>query len=163
MKKSKKRKRVERPAQASYSQLAIKAACILGGMVVGTQIKKFVEKKNNVSGTDLFGLDGDLSKYTAAGVVTAAGVIGALFVPNKIVKDIALGTALVGGAGIINTATGKQVVTLGDADDSQPNPVILPGIGSPEPEYPYLPGIGSEEEPIQEEPVLSGSNEILTY
>jgi hypothetical protein len=120
----------------------LKAACVLGGVVLGSQIQKFVEKKNAVSGTDLFGLDGDLSKYTASGIVTAAGVIGSFFVPNKIVKDVALGTAIAGISKIINTATGKQIVALGDTDENPNAPIILPGIGAAE-ELPYLPGIGA--------------------
>ena len=127
-----------------------------------------MEKKNSVSGTDLFGLDGDISKYTASGIVTAAGVIGAMFVPNNVVKDIALGTAVAGAAGIINTATGKSIVALGDTEENTNSAIILPGIGEAEDEYPYLPGIGSEEvlptnsdSPI--EPILQGTEKPSLY
>ena len=47
-------------------------------------------------------------------------------------KDISLGIAVAGGAGLLNAATGKSIVALGDTED-QPLQII-PGIGDMEEE-----------------------------
>ncbi len=112
----------------NYKSIAQRALCIIGGMAVGTAIKNAIGKKG-VNGTDLLGLDGQTSAYTTPAIVAAAGVATMAFAKkNQMLKDAALGVIATGGAGIINAATGKSLVALGDTED-QPIVPLLPGIG----------------------------------
>ncbi|MBR6250486.1 MAG: hypothetical protein IKR17_04725 [Bacteroidales bacterium] len=120
----------------SYKSIAQRALCIIGGMAVGTAIKNTIGKKS-VNGTDLLGMDGATSAYTTPAIVAAAGLAGMTMAKNQMLKDAALGMLATGGAGIINAATGKSLVSLGDTED-QPVVPLLPGIGDPI-EYDQLP------------------------
>ena len=114
---------------------------ILLGVAIGSQVKKFVEKKDAVSGTDLLGLDGETSKFTTPFLVCAAGSVATLLAKNnKHLRNIALGISVAGGAGLVNAFSDKPVVSLGNPDEYVP--VMLPGIGSPA-DVPMLPGIGT--------------------
>ena len=150
MEKEKKKRRKRRSAlngtstrqgfsKNSLMDSALQVGEILAGVVIGSQIKKFVEKKDAVSGTDLLGLDGETSKYTSPLAVCLAGAVVTVFAPNKHLKNIALGLTVAGGAGLVNAISGKSVVALGDTDENAP--IVLPGIGSTE-HIPALPGIG---------------------
>ena len=135
----------QRMSKSSLMDTAVQIGGILTGVVIGSQVKKFVEKKDAVSGTDLLGLDGETSKYTTPFLVCAVGAaITMLARNNKLVKNLALGATVAGGAGLVNAFVGKSVVALGTADDNQP--IMLPGIGN----IPMLPGIGSDEIAIPE-------------
>ncbi|MDR1544908.1 MAG: hypothetical protein LBS50_11015 [Prevotellaceae bacterium] len=122
--------------------LATKAACVIGGVIIGSQIKKLIENKN-VAGEDLLGLSGETSKYTSAAIITAAGVAGAMLVKNKLVRDAAIGTVAVGAVSFLNTATGKNIVALGDPENGEP--YVLPAVAGT-----MIPGIGAVaiDEPI---------------
>ncbi|MBE6341459.1 MAG: hypothetical protein E7069_12115 [Bacteroidales bacterium] len=119
----------------NYKSIAQRALCIIGGMAVGTAIKNTIGKKG-VNGTDLLGLDGSTSAYTTPAIVAVAGLAGMTMAKNQMLKDAALGMIATGGAGIINAATGKTLVSLGDTED-QPIVPLLPGIGDIE--YDTLP------------------------
>lgn len=136
-----------RPAKTNtLADTALQVGCILGGLVVGSQVKNLVAKKDAVSGTDLLGLDGETSKLVTPSLVLAAGVaLTALSKGNKHVKNIALGVTIAGGAGLVNAVSGKPVVALGAADDgSDYSPVVLPGVGrAGTADMPILPGVGN--------------------
>jgi hypothetical protein len=146
-KKKKTRRRImsgikERMSKSSLLDSGVQIAEILFGVVLGTQAKKLVEKKDVVSGTDLLGLDGETSKFTTPLLVCVAGSIITLLAKNhKHARNIALGITVAGGAGLVNTLSGKSLVSLGDADDNPP--VVLPGVGN----IPMLPGIGDVDIP----------------
>ena len=135
------------------SELAVKTLCTLGGVIVGSQIKKLVEKKDDASGTDLLGLNGDMSKYVSSGIVAAAGAAGVMLLKNKYAREFANGTFVAGVGSIINIASGKSIVALGNAEEDDNTPYILPvvngalpGIGAAASERKYgtaLPGIGN--------------------
>lgn len=116
----------------NFSELAKRAACVAAGLVVGSQISKLVSGNRSVDGTDLLGLSGTASKYTTPAIVAAAGFLGSSMSSNPMMKDISLGIAVAGGAGLLNAATGKSIVALGDTED-QPLQII-PGIGDMEEE-----------------------------
>lgn len=111
----------------SYKSIATRALCIIGGMAAGTAIKNTIGKKD-VSGTDLLGLSGETSAFTTPAIVAAAGVAAMMMSKNQMLKDAGLGLVATGGAGILNAATGKTLVSLGDTED-QPIVPLLPGIG----------------------------------
>lgn len=139
--------------KTNFGTLAKTAACILGGVMAGSQITKFVEKKDNVSGTDLLGLDGDLSKYASGAIPLLLGAVGTGTIKNSIARNIALGITVAGAARLINAATGKSIVALGDAEDGS-TPYLLPELpmnGAPVETYSALPGIG---DPYEEVPGL---------
>ena len=131
----------QRTSKSSILDSAIQIGGILAGVVLGSQVKKLVEKKDAVSGTDLLGLDGETSKFTSPLLVCAVGGAAAMLAGNKHLKNLALGVTVAGGAGLVNALSGKSLVSLGDADDNAP--VILPGIGN----VPMLPGIGENNIP----------------
>jgi hypothetical protein len=126
-------------SKSSLMESGLQIGEILLGVALGSQVKKFVEKKDAVSGTDLLGLDGETSKYTTPVLVCVAGGLAAMFAKNnKHLRNVALGISVAGGAGLVNAMSGKSLVALGDADDNAP--IVLPGIGN----VPMLPGIGND-------------------
>ena len=131
------KKRKKKVSSVFNGSTLMKAAGLITGLVAGAQIKKMVEQKDAVSGTDLLGLDGKISKFTSPAIVAAAGLAGAAFMKNDFLKNVGMGIAVAGGAGLVNAATGKDIVTLGSADEQ---PVFLPGVGSDDvPQYDELP------------------------
>ena len=126
----------QRMTKSSLLDSAVQIGEILAGVILGSQVKKFVEKKDVVSGTDLLGLDGETSKFTTPLLVCVAGGLTAMLAGDKHLKNVALGITVAGGAGLVNTLSGKPLVSLGEADDNPP--VMLPGVGN----IPVLPGIG---------------------
>lgn len=144
MKKRKKRRSslngiTRSTSRASLLDSGLQIGEILFGVLLGSQVKKLVEKKDAVSGTDLLGLDGVTSKYTSPFLVCVAGGVTAMFAKNnKHMRNVALGISVAGGAGLVNAFSDKPLVSLGTADDNPP--IILPGIGN----VPMLPGIGSD-------------------
>lgn len=131
---------------STLADTAMQVGCILGGLVVGSQVKNLVAKKDAVSGTDLLGFDGETSKFVTPSLILAAGAaLTALSKGNKHVKNIALGVTIAGGAGLVNAISGKPVVALGAADDgSDYSPVVLPGVGrAGTADTPVLPGVGN--------------------
>lgn len=128
----------------ALADTAMQVGCILGGLVVGSQVKNIVAKKDAVSGTDLLGFDPATSKFLTPSLVLAAGAaLTALSQGNKHVKNIALGVTIAGGAGLVNAVSGKSVVALGTAEEDEYAPVVLPGIGTASADMPVLPGIGN--------------------
>ena len=148
-KKRRKSSCVHTPSSATgLKGIATKALSIIGGLAVGTYVKNFVGKKD-VSGTDLLGLSGDASAYTTPAIVTAIGVGAMMYSKNAIVKDVALGVAVAGGSGLINSFMGKSVVSLGDAEDM--------------PAVPLLPGIGDVDPNIRYDQLPSENEQVTTY
>ena len=111
--------------------IAKRGLAILGGLAVGSYVKSFIGKKDAASGTDLLGLSGSTSSLAAPLIVTGIGVAGINFAKDALIKDVALGVAISGGAGVLNAATGKSIVSLGSAEE-QPIVPLLPGMGDVE-------------------------------
>jgi len=156
-------------SKSSLLDSGVQIGEILLGVALGSQVKKFVEKKDAVSGTDLLGLDGETSKYTTPLLVCVAGGVGTMLAKNnKHLRNVALGLSVAGGASLVNAFSNKALVSLGGADDN--SPVLLPGIGN----IPMLPGIGESDIPgmpsnydYSLDPTLvqqpSGDTEIVEY
>jgi len=131
-----------RTSRSSILDSGIQIGEILLGVALGSQVKKFVQKRDAVSGTDLLGLDGETSKYTTPLLVCVAGGVATILAKNnKHFRNVALGITVAGGASLVNTFSDKPVVSLGTTDDNPP--VLLPGIGN----IPMLPGIGNNDIP----------------
>ena len=132
----------KKSSKSSIMDSVVQIGEILAGVVIGSQVKKLVEKKDAVSGTDLLGLDGETSKFTSPLLVCVAGGLATMLANNKHLKNVALGLTVAGGAGLVNTLSGKAVVALGDTEEVPP--VVLPGVGNAA-YVPALPGIGNTE------------------
>lgn len=132
----------------NYKGVAMRGACILGGLIAGTYVKQFISKKG-VNGTDLLGLEGSTSKIASPAIVTAAGFAVNTMAKNPMLKDAALGMIAAGGAGILNAVSGKSIVSLSGTED-QPEEVL-----------PQLPGLGADEERVMYDD-LPTDNELLT-
>jgi hypothetical protein len=133
-------------ARNNYKSVAMRGACILGGLIAGTYVKNLIAKKDATNGTDLLGLSGDTSAVAAPAIITAAGFAANAAAKNQMLKDVALGMVAAGGAGLLNAVTGKSVVSLSGAED-QPIEV--------------LPGLGIDEEKVMYDE-LPTDNELLT-
>lgn len=151
MAKRKRRKSASQPCAttgSSVKSIATRALSIIGGLVAGTYVKKFIGNKD-VSGTDLLGLSGDTSAYVTPAIVTAVGVGGMMYSKNAILKDVCLGVAVSGGAALVNAVTGKSLVSLGSAEDM--------------PTVPLLPGIGDVDANIRYDQLPSENEQVQTY
>lgn len=88
-------------------------AGIIVGVAAGSQAKKALSKAASSQ------LEGDSAKnYIIPGVLAVGGIVAHAFSEHKFLKAASLGLTAVGGAGLVNEVTGKQVVALGDVDDS---------------------------------------------
>ncbi|MDR2963992.1 MAG: hypothetical protein LBU90_10240 [Bacteroidales bacterium] len=156
MKKRKTSRRTSRGTNSkkasSLTSVALVAGEAMVGMVIGSQIKKFVEKKDVVSGTDLLGLDGATSKFTSPLIATAAGVAAIMLSKNQHIANIGFGAALAGGVGLVNAAAGKSIVALGAAEDED----VTVGAS---PQLPALPGIGAWDTAVRDVPGIPTSFE----
>lgn len=132
----------QRMSRTSLLDSGLQVGEILLGVALGSQVRKFVAKKDAVSGTDLLGLDGETSKYSTPLLVCVAGGVATMLAKNnKHLRNVALGLTVAGGASLVNAFSDKALVSLSGTDDNPP--VILPGIGN----APMLPGIGSDDIP----------------
>lgn len=116
--------------KAEWKDTALSAAGVITGVAVSGFIKKSLTKET----LEGLGLNGEVSNYVVPGVLTAIGIAGAGFVSDKFTRSAALGITAVGGAGLLNELAGKEVVSLGNAEQ-----VAIPGIGS---NRKAIPGIG---------------------
>ncbi len=115
----------------NYKGVAQRGLSIIAGLAIGTYAKKFVGQKDATSGTDLLGLSGDTSAIASPAIITVAGFAVNTMSKNPILKDVGLGMIAAGGAGMLNAATGKSIVSLNGTDDQpvEALPVALPGLG----------------------------------
>lgn len=111
-----------------------KVTGLVAGLAAGTFANNKLAKKD-LNGEDAIGLSGTASKFFAPAVLTLGGLFVQQMTDNSFLKNVALGVAAAGGAGLLNAATNKTLVSLnGDADyETQ----CIPGMG--EVTYPELP------------------------
>lgn len=115
----------------------------MGGVAVGlaaaTILNTFLQKKTNLSGGDtILGLDGTTGKYVLPTIIGAVGVIGHQLVKGDFAKDVAIGVAAAGAAGLINKLTEKAIVSLSGDEE------MIPGLGAADVTYEQLPVYGGE-------------------
>lgn len=134
-KKNSRRRRSTSAHTGGYMGIAKRGLCVVAGLAAGTYVKNFIGQRS-VNGTDLLGLSGDMSQYTTPAIVTAVGAVGLTMCKNPMLKDVALGVVAAGGAGLVNAATGKALVSLSGTED-QPVVPLLPGIGDVDPNIRY--------------------------
>ncbi len=111
-----------------------KVGCILGGVIIGSAIGNAIGKKDAVSGVDLLGLDGDTSGYTTPALISLVGATACHMAKSDMLKHVGMGIMASGGAKLVNTISGKSLVSLAGAEDESTSetPVLLPGIGDVE-------------------------------
>jgi hypothetical protein len=127
-----------------WGNLAVKTASVMGGVIAASQIGKLVEKESAVNGVDLFGLRGETSKYATGAVITAAGVLASVFVKNKTVRNVALGVTVAGASKLLNVASNKSIVALGNVvDNAISSTPFLPPISGVNDFKTRLPGMGA--------------------
>lgn len=114
-------------SKVNWAAMATKIACTLAGVAAGSYASGLIGKKDEVSGTDLLGLDGDTSNYVAPLVTAAAGGVLYASTRDENIRNVAVGIMAAGGAKVVNKLAGKSLVSLNGTDEEQP--VIVPGIG----------------------------------
>ncbi len=102
------------------------------GLAVATALNTFLQKKTNLNGDTLVGLDGTTSKFVVPAGIGALGVIGSQLVKGEFAKDVAVGVAAAGAAGLVNKLTEKAIVSLSGDE-------MIPGLGDATPQYEQLP------------------------
>lgn len=125
---------------AGVTNYVKKGAALVGGIALGSIINKFVGKKDSVSGTDLLGLNGTLSKYSTPAIVVGIGLAAHAVCKNENLKTIALGIGAAGGANLINAALGENKISLSGTDDP-----MLPGVGTDKVLFDDLPSQNEQE------------------
>ena len=124
MKKSRKR------SSSDWSGIAMRTGEVLLGIAAGSVIAKTIGNRDNVSGVDLLGLDGDTSGYVTPLITAAVGAAAIQFGKSDILRNIGMGCAIAGGVKLVNKVAGKSLISLNGTDDDEK--VFLPGIGDAE-------------------------------
>lgn len=136
-----------RTIKASVKQLgsdAKRPLAIIGGMFLGTQISRVLNRNVSPAVSGLFGLDGQESRKIVTPVLLAtSGIVAQQFVKNQVAKDVCTGVAITGGVTLVNELARKPVISLQGLDGDEH--VALPGIGNTD--LVPLPGIGEVELP----------------
>ena len=112
MAESKKRKRRSTKSPKTFSMggvanYAKKGAALVAGIAVGTMVQKFVQKKDAVSGTDLFGLGRNIIEVCGSSSYDWCWL------------------------GYSNAIAGETKIALSGNDDDKPLTPIMPGVGEP--------------------------------
>ncbi|HPW66084.1 MAG TPA: hypothetical protein PLS84_03265 [Salinivirgaceae bacterium] len=135
----------KRSIKASVTQLgkdAKRPLAIIGGMFLGSQLSRILNRNVSPTVSGIFGLDGNETKKIVTPVLLAAsGIVAQQFVKQEIAKDICIGVAISGGAILVNELARKPVISL--SGDEETEQVILPGIGNTD--LVPLPGMGASE------------------
>ena len=119
---------------SGWGQIALRGGEVLLGIAAGSAVAKAISQKDNVSGVDLLGLDGDTSGYVSTILTAALGAACIQFGKSESLRNIGLGCMIAGSTKLVNKVAGKSLISLSGTDDEQ---VFLPGIGDAE-EYEYV-------------------------
>lgn len=136
-----------RTVKASIKQLgsdAKRPLAIIGGMFLGTQISRVLNRNVSPAVSGLFGLDGQESRKIVTPVLLATGgIVAQQFVKEQVAKDVCTGVAISGGVTLVNELARKPVIALKGLDGDDEPQVALPGIGNAD--LVALPGMGDAE------------------
>lgn len=154
---TKKRKRTRRRAGGlsgtSYpSRLTLKKvtneaktpALILGGMFLGAQVGKLIDKQVTPSVAGLLGLDGAASKFIKPAIVGAGGLVVAAMTRNPNVRLVGYGVSASGGVMLAKAMNVNLLPLSGVEDEGYNARTPIPGVGDPN-----LPAL---EEPVNGDP-----------
>lgn len=91
----------------NWKDATMKLAGTFVGVVAGGIVKKTLNESNAVDG-----LAGSAKNYLVPAVMAVGGAVLSASVSDSFVKNVGFGVSAVGGAGLVNEAMGKEVITL---------------------------------------------------
>ncbi len=136
-KRKTRRRRALSGTSSSSSKLSLKRVTseaktpllIIGGMFIGTQVGKLIDKQITPAVSGLLGLDGASSKFIKPAILGAGGLIVAAMTKNPNVRLISYGVSASGGV-MLAKSMNIDVLPLAGADDYNDR-AIVPGMGNP--------------------------------
>lgn len=129
---------------------------IIGGMFLGTQIAKVLDRSVTPTVNGLLGLDAvDGKKMVTPIILAAGGLLAAQMVTDRNYKMVGYGVAASGGVILAKTLLNANVVPLRGVDDEDEGRKPIPGLGSGMMELEEFPISGNYNQDEENESIAS--------